>query len=164
MSNHRQLATDLGKLLVSRQWCVTTAESCTGGGIASAITSVAGSSAWFEQGFVTYSNEAKQQQLNVDEALLIKHGAVSEEVVRAMAVGAIEKANANVAIAVSGVAGPGGGSPDKPVGTVWLAWAMQNAETITKCYQFEGDRDAVRAQAVKAAINELNIILNKNTV
>jgi nicotinamide-nucleotide amidase len=164
MDDDKQLAATLGQLLIKHQWKLTTAESCTGGGIASAITSIAGSSAWFEQGFVTYSNGAKQQQLNVDEALLIKHGAVSEAVVCAMALGAIERANANVAIAVSGVAGPGGGSPDKPVGTVWLAWAIQNLETITKCYQFQGDRDAVRAQAVKAAISELNILLNKNTV
>lgn len=157
-------AAALGQLLTNRQWQITTAESCTGGGIASVITSVAGSSAWFEQGFITYSNGAKQQQLNVDNTLLIKHGAVSEAVVRAMAEGACQKANANVAIAVSGIAGPGGGSPDKPVGTVWLAWAIQDTDTITKCYQFKGDRDAVRAQAITAAISVLNKALTKNTV
>ena len=164
MGDDSTLAAVLGQLLTSRQWQITTAESCTGGGIASVITSVAGSSAWFEQGLITYSNGAKQQQLNVDNALLIEHGAVSEAVVRAMAEGACRKANANVGIAVSGIAGPGGGLPDKPVGTVWLAWAIQDAATITKCYQFKGERDAVRAQAVTAAISELNKVLNKNTV
>ena len=164
MGDDSILAAALGQLLTSRQWQITTAESCTGGGIASAITSVAGSSAWFEQGFITYSNGAKHQQLNVDDTLLIKHGAVSEAVVRAMAAGACTKANANVAIAVSGIAGPGGGSPDKPVGTVWLAWAIQDADTIAQRYQFKGDRDAVRAQAITEAISELNKVLSKNTV
>jgi nicotinamide-nucleotide amidase len=164
MGDDSILAAALGQLLTSRQWQVTTAESCTGGGIASAITSVAGSSAWFEQGFITYSNDAKQQQLNVDNTLLIKHGAVSEAVVRAMVAGALDKANANVAFAVSGIAGPGGGSPDKPVGTVWLAWAIQDADTIAMRYQFKGDRDAVRAQAITTAISELNKVLTKNTV
>jgi len=164
MNDDSVLAATLGQLLISHQWKITTAESCTGGGIASVITSVAGSSAWFEQGFITYSNSAKQQQLNVDKVLLIKHGAVSAAVVCAMAEGACTKANANVAIAVSGIAGPGGGSPDKPVGTVWLAWAIQNTDTKAKCYRFQGDRESVRAQAITAAISELNKILSDNTV
>ena len=164
MHDDSLIATTLGQLLGNRQWTITTAESCTGGGIASVITSVDGSSAWFEQGFITYSNSAKQQQLDVAEALLIKHGAVSEAVVIAMATGARKKANANVAIAVSGVAGPGGGSIDKPVGTVWLAWAIQDAGTVAKCYQFTGGRDSVRAQAVTRAIDELNKALSKKTV
>jgi nicotinamide-nucleotide amidase len=164
MHNDSLVAATLGQLLASRQWTITTAESCTGGGIASVITSVAGSSKWFEQGFVTYSNNAKQQQLGVVESVLIEHGAVSEAVVRAMAEQARDKAGANVAIAVSGVAGPGGGSADKPVGTVWLAWTIQDAGTTAKCYQFKGDRDAVRAQAVSTAIGELNKVLSKNTV
>lgn len=164
MHDDSLIATTLGQLLGNRQWTITTAESCTGGGIASVITSVDGSSAWFEQGFITYSNSAKQQQLDVAEALLIKHGAVSEAVVIAMATGARKKANANVAIAVSGVAGPGGGSIDKPVGTVWLAWAIQDAGTVAKCYQFTGGRDTVRAQAVTRAIDELNKALSKKTV
>jgi nicotinamide-nucleotide amidase len=158
------IATTLGQLLGNRQWKITTAESCTGGGIASVITSVDGSSAWFEQGFITYSNSAKQKQLDVAEALLIKHGAVSEAVVIAMATGARKRANANVAIAVSGVAGPGGGSTDKPVGTVWLAWAIQDTDTVAKCYLFTGGRDAVRAQAVTRAIDELNKALSKKAV
>ena len=164
MHDDSLIATTLGQLLGNRQWTITTAESCTGGGIASVITSVDGSSAWFEQGFITYSNSAKQQQLDVAEALLIKHGAVSEAVVIAMATGARKKANANVAIAVSGVAGPGGGSIDKPVGTVWLAWAIQDAGTVAKRYQFTGGRDTVRAQAVTRAIDELNKALSKKTV
>jgi nicotinamide-nucleotide amidase len=164
MHNDSPIAATLGQLLASRQWTITTAESCTGGGIASAITSVAGSSRWFEQGFVTYSNNAKLQQLGIVEAVLIEHGAVSEAVVRAMAVQACDKAGANVAIAVSGVAGPGGGSADKPVGTVWLAWTIQNTGTTAKCYQFKGDRNAVRAQAVSMAIDELTKMLRKSTV
>ncbi len=164
MSDDSALAVSLGQLLTARKWQITTEESCTGGGIANVITSVAGSSAWFEQGFITYSNSAKQQQLGVATALLIKHGAVSEAVVKAMATGACKKANANVAIAVSGVAGPGGGSADKPVGTVWLAWAIQDAGTVAKCYQFKGGRDAVRAQAVTRAIDELNKALSNNAV
>lgn len=164
MHNDSSIAATLGQLLVNRQWIITTAESCTGGSIASAITSIAGSSKWFEQGFVTYSNNAKQQQLGVAESVLIEHGAVSEAVVRAMAMQACDKAGANVAIAVSGVAGPGGGSIEKPVGTVWLAWTIQNAGTTTKCYQFKGDRNAVRAQAVSMAIGELNKVLSKSTV
>jgi nicotinamide-nucleotide amidase len=164
MSDDSALAVSLGQLLTARKWQITTAESCTGGGIANVITSVAGSSAWFEQGFITYSNSAKQQQLGVAEALLIKHGAVSEAVVKAMATGACKKANANVAIAVSGVAGPGGGSADKPVGTVWLAWAIQDTDTVAKCYQFKGGRDAVRAQAGTRAIDELNKALSNNAV
>jgi len=164
MHDDSLIATKLGQLLIGRQWTITTAESCTGGGIASVITSVAGSSSWFEQGFVTYSNSAKQQQLGIDETLLIEHGAVSEAVVRAMCMGAGRKASAEVAIAVSGVAGPGGGSVDKPVGTVWLAWAIKGTGIIATCYQFKGGRDAIRAQAVTTAISELNKALSKSTV
>ncbi len=158
------LAISLGELLTNHQWQITTAESCTGGGIAAAITSVAGSSQWFEQGFITYSNAAKQQHLNVEKLLLDKYGAVSEPVVLAMAKGACQQAKADVGIAVSGIAGPGGGSQDKPVGTVWLAWALPNTDTIARCYCFDGDRDAVRLQAVVMAISELNKLLQKNTV
>ncbi len=164
MGKLNNLAANLGELLIGNQWQVTTAESCTGGGVAAAITSVAGSSKWFEQGFITYSNAAKQQQLNVEESLLDKHGAVSEPVVLAMAKGACEQAGANVGIAVSGIAGPGGGAVNKPVGTVWLAWALPNTHTMAKCYCFEGDREAVRSQAVVIAISELNKLLIKNTV
>ena len=119
-----RLAETLAAQLLARGWMLATAESCTGGLIAAACTDLAGSSTWFERGFVTYSNAAKAQMLGVDAALISQHGAVSEPVARAMAQGALQHAHAQVALAVTGVAGPGGGSADKPVGTVWFAWAL----------------------------------------
>lgn len=155
---------NLGALLVENEWQITTAESCTGGGVASALTSVSGSSLWFEQGFITYSNTAKQCQLGVEKLLLDQYGAVSEPVVRAMAEGACQRAKADIGVAVSGVAGPSGGSIDKPVGTVWLAWVLPTIGTVAKCYCFDGDRNSVRSQAVAIAIGELTKLLTKNTV
>ena len=119
-----RLVQALATQLLARGWMLATAESCTGGLIAAACTDLAGSSTWFERGFVTYSNAAKAQMLGVDAALIAQHGAVSEPVARAMAKGALQHAHAQVALAVTGVAGPGGGSADKPVGTVWFAWAL----------------------------------------
>ena len=119
-----RLVQALATQLLARGWMLATAESCTGGLIAAACTDLAGSSTWFERGFVTYSNAAKAQMLGVDTALIAQHGAVSEPVARAMAQGALQHAHAQVALAVTGVAGPGGGSADKPVGTVWFAWAL----------------------------------------
>jgi nicotinamide-nucleotide amidase len=118
------LATQVGALLKSHGLMLATAESCTGGGVAQAITEVAGSSAWFERGFVTYSNLSKQQMMGVREATLKQHGAVSEMTVREMVAGALQHSAAQVALAVSGVAGPGGGTAEKPVGTVWFAWVI----------------------------------------
>jgi len=164
MIDNSDLVVSLGQLLIENKWQITTAESCTGGGIASALTSVSGSSLWFEQGFVTYSNTAKQYQLGVEKLLLDQYGAVSEPVVRAMAEGACQRAKADISIAVSGIAGPGGGSIDKPVGTVWLAWVLPNMGTVAKCYCFNGNRDSVRSQAVTIAISELAKQLAKNTV
>ncbi|WP_108445225.1 CinA family protein [Halomonas denitrificans] len=147
----RRLAERLGEGCRARGITVTAAESCTGGGVASAITEVAGSSAWFETGYVTYANGAKTRLLGVPEALLAEHGAVSREVVEAMVVGACRDSGAALGVAISGVAGPGGGSPDKPVGTVWLAWG--GAEGVeSACHRFPGDRAAVRAQAVREAL------------
>lgn len=148
------LATALGQRLQQTGAMVTTAESCTGGGIAEAITRVAGSSGWFEAGYVTYSNRQKHLQLGVPEALFDQVGAVSEEVVQAMVRGAQARAGARFAVAVSGVAGPGGGSEEKPVGTVWLAWA-DGKQIITERQQFNGDRQAVRQYTVKAALERL---------
>ena len=133
---------------------MATAESCTGGLIAAACTAVAGSSAWFERGFVTYSNEAKTDLLGVDAALIAEHGAVSEAVACAMAQGAIVRSNAQVAVAVTGVAGPTGGSADKPVGTVWFGWSVLG-KVQAECQHFEGDRAAVRAAAVQHALMRL---------
>ncbi|MFF7708020.1 nicotinamide-nucleotide amidohydrolase family protein [Pseudomonas sp. NPDC007930] len=149
-----ELATLLGERLQAHQASVTTAESCTGGGIAEAITRVAGSSAWFEAGYVTYSNRQKTAQLGVHPALFGSVGAVSREVVVAMAQGALASSDATYAVAVSGVAGPGGGSVDKPVGTVWLAWASAQGCHAQR-RQFAGDREAVRGQTVQAALEGL---------
>jgi len=149
-----QLAAVLGKHLQSLTAQVTTAESCTGGGIAEAITRIPGSSAWFEAGYVTYSNAQKTLQLSVPAELFSSVGAVSREVVEAMVSGAQEKSGAQFAVAVSGVAGPDGGSADKPVGTVWLAWAA-GQQLVSERRQFDGDRDQVRRQTVKAALEGL---------
>ncbi len=153
MSSHiKDLSTQLGELLLFRQFTVTCAESCTGGGIASAITDIAGSSQWFQAGFVTYANDAKQQLLRVSPETLVSEGAVSGAVVRQMAEGALMATCADIAVAVSGVAGPDGGTEDKPVGTVWFAWAMKNGVVTTLCVQFKGDRATVRQAAVEQAL------------
>lgn len=149
----RHLASQLGQALQEADWTLSTAESCTGGGIAVAVTDIAGSSAWFNQGWVTYSNAAKQSLLGVDEVTLVTHGAVSEAVVRQMAVGARQRSGAQLVLAVSGIAGPGGGSEAKPVGTVWLAWGVQD-QVKTACCLFPGDRIAIRQHAVQRALEE----------
>ncbi|MFT3718337.1 MAG: CinA family protein [Pseudorhodoferax sp.] len=133
---------------------LATAESCTGGLIAGACTDLAGSSDWFERGFVSYSNAAKTELLGVDAALIARHGAVSEPVARAMAEGAVRHAHAQLAVAVTGVAGPGGGSPDKPVGTVWFGWCLPGG-THAEARRFDGDRAAVRAATVRHALARL---------
>lgn len=148
------LAAELGLLLIKRDATVTAAESCTGGGVAEAITQVAGASAWFNCSFVTYSNHAKTQLLDVPGHILAEQGAVSEAVVVAMAQGARRQAAAGYAVAVSGIAGPGGGTPAKPVGTVWLAWADQ-AGCTARCCHFDGDRQQVRHQATVEALQGL---------
>jgi nicotinamide-nucleotide amidase len=158
------LAAQVGGALKSHGMMLATAESCTGGGIAQAVTSVAGSSAWFERGFVTYSNLSKQQMLGVQEATLIAYGAVSEAVVREMAEGALHNSTAQVSLAVSGIAGPDGGTPDKPVGAVWFAWALADGVTTAVRYRFSGDRDEVRAQAVRVALQGVLERLTQNTL
>jgi nicotinamide-nucleotide amidase len=157
-----RLATQLGAVLLHRGQRVTTAESCTGGWIAKTLTDVAGSSQWFESGYITYSNAAKQKMLNVSAATLRRHGAVSEAVVRAMARGALRASGADVAVAVSGIAGPGGGSPGKPVGMVWIAWAIRRGGGVrlrAECYRFRGTREAVRSRSVVAALRGLRHVL-----
>ena len=148
------LSARLGEHLSRLQVQVSTAESCTGGGIAEAITRVSGSSAWFEAGYVTYSNAQKTRQLGVPPPLFEQVGAVSQEVVEAMVRGAQAASGARFAVAVSGIAGPGGGSPLKPVGTVWLAWA-DGDRVVSERRQFDGDREAVRRQTVLAALDGL---------
>ncbi|MBH3438627.1 CinA family protein [Pseudomonas luteola] len=149
-----ELSAELGKRLSALKAQVVTAESCTGGGIAEAITRVAGSSAWFEAGFVTYSNAQKTAQLDVPDHLFMEVGAVSQAVVEAMVRGAQARSGARFAVAVSGIAGPGGGSLEKPVGTVWLAWG-NGSDIYSEKHLFSGDRAAVRAQTVVAALEGL---------
>ena len=157
------LAAEVGALLKSHGLLLVTAESCTGGGVAQAITEVAGSSAWFECGFVTYSNLSKQQMLGVRETTLSQYGAVSEIVVREMVAGALQHSAAQVALAVTGIAGPDGGTADKPVGTVWFAWGIKNGETRAQRYQLGGNRAAVRAQSVRIALQGVVDLLNRLT-
>ncbi|MBY4838180.1 nicotinamide-nucleotide amidase [Pantoea sp. DY-5] len=151
----QQLSHRIGEKLKRRQATVTAAESCTGGWIAKVFTDISGSSAWFERGFVTYSNEAKQQMVGVQETTLQQHGAVSEQTVREMANGAAKAAAAEYAIAVSGIAGPEGGTPDKPVGTVWFAIVGPEGRVLAQRQIFAGDRDAVRRQSVAWALQTL---------
>jgi nicotinamide-nucleotide amidase len=145
-------ARELGVRLAGRNLLCATAESCTGGLVAGAITEIAGSSAWFERGFVTYSNEAKTEALGVPAATLAQHGAVSEPTARAMAEGALARSRAHLAVAVTGVAGPGGGSPEKPVGMVCFAWAVRDGPTRVATRHFAGDRAAVRRASVLEAL------------
>lgn len=149
----------LGQQLLANHLKVTTAESCTGGGIAQLITAVPGSSQWFDQSWVTYSNKAKANELGVSVDDLRALGAVSQPVVEAMAIGARAKARAHWAVAVSGVAGPDGGTPEKPVGTVWVAWAGPGL-VEAKCFHFHGDRDAVRTQTIQSAVQGLLELIN----
>ena len=147
--------TKVSAALLARGLTLATAESCTGGWIAKCCTDRAGSSGWFERGFVTYSNEAKSELLDVAAGLLETEGAVSEAVARAMAAGALRNSRADVALAVTGIAGPDGGVPDKPVGTVWFGWAVAGGRVAAECRRFAGDRDAIRRQAVRHALDGL---------
>ena len=176
MAEIKALSQTLGQQLLRLGWTVTTAESCTGGGISAAITDIAGSSNYFNCAFVTYSNEAKSALVEVSPTTLAECGAVSQQVVEQMAAGAARKAGANMAIAVSGVAGPGGGTTQKPVGTVWIAIYIdslsysdntsgQGKPTVWHgCFQFDGDRSQVRQQTVKAALTKaLALLKEKNS-
>ena len=149
----------LAALLLARGWMLATAESCTGGLIAAGCTALAGSSNWFERGFVSYSNDAKNGLLGVDPELISAHGAVSGEVAAAMAAGALAHSKAQVAVAVTGVAGPGGGSDAKPVGTVWFGFALPDGRVLSERQGFPGDRAAVRAATVAHARARLEQLL-----
>lgn len=151
----QRLAEQLGQALNTAGKVLATAESCTGGWIAEVITSVPGSSVWFDRGFVTYSNLAKREMLGVEAATLSRFGAVSEETARAMAEGALKHSHADLVVAVTGIAGPGGGTPAKPVGMVCFAWAGRGAETESGTHHFSGDRRAVRSAAVVVALEGL---------
>ena len=158
-----KLAAELQNALKDKGEILATAESCTGGWIAKLMTDLAGSSVSYDRGFVTYSNDAKQEMLGVSPATLETFGAVSEETVIAMAEGALENSLATVSISVSGIAGPTGGTKEKPVGTVWFGWAMAGSATETLLIVFEGDRNAVRQQAVATSLRKLIELLRRST-
>lgn len=151
----KQLALQLGQHLKKRRLKLATAESCTGGGLAYFITDIPGSSEWFERGFVTYSNASKEDLLDVKTATLDQYGAVSQQVAHEMAEGALANSQAEVAIAITGIAGPDGGSLTKPVGTVWFGWSGNHMNTVTDVRNFAGDRQAVREQAIQFALETL---------
>ena len=154
-----RLAEEVGAALKARGLMLATAESCTGGWISEAVTMISGSSDWFERGFVTYTYISKREMLGVKEATLAKHGAVSEEVVREMAEGALARSHAQVAVAVSGVAGPTGGTPEKPVGSVCFAWGTKDGSRRSETKRYSGDREAVRRQSVEHALKGVLALL-----
>ncbi len=156
-----RLARTLGRACKRRGVDVATAESCTGGGVATAITNIPGSSQWFERGFVTYTNVAKKEMLGVSQDTLRKHGAVSEEVAREMAAGALKRSHASVSVSVTGIAGPTGGSREKPVGLVWFAWGVRGGAIQARRFRFDGDRLAVRLQSVAVALQGLIDLLRR---
>ena len=145
----------LAKKLIDAELMMATAESCTGGGIAQTLTEISGSSQWFDSGVVTYSNEAKQRLLGVPSQLIEACGAVSESVAIAMAEGAAQQEGVDLAVAVTGIAGPTGGTAEKPVGTVWIAWCLPNNRSVARCFNFHGDRQAIRQATIEAAITGL---------
>jgi nicotinamide-nucleotide amidase len=154
----KRLAERVGRHLLKARRRAATAESCTGGWIAKALTDIPGSSQWFSEGFVTYSDDSKVRRLGVPRAVLQRHGAVSQAAARAMASGALRRSNVQVAVAVTGIAGPGGAAPGKPVGTVWLAWATRKRDAIrvvASLRRFRGDRETVRRKTVHAALQGL---------
>lgn len=155
------LAAELGSVLTGARQMLATAESCTGGWVGRVVTSIGGSSTWYECGFITYSEDAKQELLGVPAQTLQRHGAVSEPTARAMAEGALAHSRAHVALAITGIAGPTGGTAQKPVGTVWFAWAAKGQTTQALHRQLDGDREAVRRQSVAIALGELLKLLRR---
>jgi nicotinamide-nucleotide amidase len=151
----QQLAGELGAKMLARGWMLTTAESCTGGWVGQLITTLPGSSQWYERGFITYSNAAKVEMLGVPEDTLATHGAVSEQTASAMAAGALAHSHAQAALAISGIAGPGGGTPQKPVGLVCYGWALADGTLMSSTCRLDGDRDEIRSRAVAAALRGL---------
>ncbi|OUR63604.1 damage-inducible protein CinA [Methylophaga sp. 42_25_T18] len=154
MSNNdlQILIQNVADILNKQQWHLATSESCTGGWLSKCCTDLSGSSTWFDRGFVTYSNKSKQDLLNVSLATLEQHGAVSEQTAIEMAQGALDNSDANISVAITGIAGPDGGTVEKPVGTVWLAWSIKNGATKSEHIHLSGDREQIRYQAVIAAL------------
>jgi nicotinamide-nucleotide amidase len=156
-----EIARELGRVARRRGVDIVAAESCTGGGVAAAITRISGSAKWFERGFVTYCNEAKREMLGVRQRTLRDHGAVSEEVVREMAAGALARSHGDVSVAVTGIAGPTGGSRKKPVGLVWFGWGVRRGTVQARVFRFKGNRVAIRRQSVAVALQGLIDLLRK---
>jgi len=156
-----QLAMQVGKALLAHGMLLSTAESCTGGGVSSAVTDIAGSSAWFDRGFVTYSNQAKIDMLGVAPDTIQRYGAVSEATVREMVAGALQHSKAQIALAVSGIAGPGGGTAEKPVGTIWFAWGLHQGTCIARMHCLAGNRAEIRTQAVYIALQGVLEVLGQ---
>jgi nicotinamide-nucleotide amidase len=162
MNQYIELVKDISTVLCEHHWKLVTAESCTGGLISTCLTDLPGSSNWFERGFVTYSNASKEEMLSVPHDLIKRYGAVSEEVALAMALGAIEHSHGDVAVSVTGVAGPDGGTLDKPVGTVCFAWALRDLSSQTSRQQFSGNRHEIRSQACQYALNGALFLLKNS--
>jgi nicotinamide-nucleotide amidase len=145
----------LARVLIKNNWRLSTAESCTGGMVAASITELAGSSDWFERGYVTYSNQAKSEDIDVAQNLIEQYGAVSDQVARAMALGAKQNSGSDLSLSITGIAGPTGGSPEKPIGTVCFAWALANDQIVSETKYFEGDRQQIRQQACDFSLRKL---------
>ncbi len=154
------LIEELAKILLKNQWRLTTAESCTGGLVAASLTALAGSSLWFERGYVTYSNDSKSEDIGVDAHLIQEHGAVSIQVAKAMAVGAKQSSNSNIALSITGIAGPTGGTKEKPVGTVCFAWILDNDQVFSETKLFTGNRSEIRDAASEFALSQLTRLLS----
>jgi nicotinamide-nucleotide amidase len=150
-----QITHALAKVLIKNHWHLSTAESCTGGMVAASITELAGSSEWFERGYVTYSNQSKSEDIDVSQNLIEQHGAVSDQVARAMALGAKQNSGSDLSLSITGIAGPTGGSPEKPIGTVCFAWALANDQIISETKHFEGNRQQIRQQACDFSLKKL---------
>ncbi len=154
-----RIAEEVGAALKARGWMLATAESCTGGWVGEAVTAVAGSSAWYDRGFITYTNDSKQEMLGVQGVTLMRNGAVSEETVREMVLGALQHSHAHISVSISGIAGPTGGSPGKPVGTICFAWGIRDGAVNTERRLFPGDRREVRCQSVLHALQGVSALV-----
>jgi nicotinamide-nucleotide amidase len=150
-----QVTQELARVLIKNNWHLSTAESCTGGMVAASITELAGSSEWFERGYVTYSNQSKSEDIDVSQNLIEQHGAVSDQVARAMALGAKQNSGSDLTLSITGIAGPTGGSPEKPIGTVCFAWALANDQIVSETKHFEGNRQQIRQQACDFSLRKL---------
>jgi nicotinamide-nucleotide amidase len=150
-----EVTQELARMLIKNHWHLSTAESCTGGMVAASITELAGSSEWFERGYVTYSNQSKSEDIDVSQNLIEQHGAVSDQVARAMALGAKQNSGSDLSLSITGIAGPTGGSPEKPIGTVCFAWALANDQIVSETKHFEGNRQQIRQQACDFSLRKL---------